>query len=54
MKYLEKSFSVRVGESQDYRDNWERMFGKKEVSANGQGEEEEDRREEGRLLQVTD
>ena len=54
MKYLEKSFSVRVGESQQYRDNWERTFGKKEVSEDGEGEAQEGRhQEEGRLLQVT-
>ena len=29
MKYLGDSFSVGVGGSKEYRDNWERIFGKK-------------------------
>jgi DnaJ-class molecular chaperone len=31
-KYLGGSFSVAVG-SKDYRDGWDRIFGKKETSA---------------------
>lgn len=29
MKYVEKTFSVNVGDTQAYLDNWERTFGKK-------------------------
>lgn len=32
MKYLEKSFSVAVG-GEKYAENWERIFGKKQVDA---------------------
>lgn len=28
-KYLGKTFSVPVGDSKEYRDNWEKAFGKK-------------------------
>lgn len=30
MKYLEGSFSVHPGASKAYRDNWEKVFGKKD------------------------
>ncbi len=30
MKYLDKSFSVSPGASDAYRDNWDRIFGKKQ------------------------
>ena len=29
MKYLDKSFSVSPGASDSYRENWDRIFGKK-------------------------
>lgn len=29
MKFLQKTFTVPVGESQAYRDNYEKTFGKK-------------------------
>lgn len=29
MKYQNKSFTVTPGSSQNYRDNWERIFSKK-------------------------
>lgn len=29
MKYQDKRFTVRVGDNQTYRDNWEKTFGRK-------------------------
>lgn len=44
MKYLEKSFSVHMGKSEAYRDNWETIFGRKE-KIDEESEDEEDRQE---------
>lgn len=30
--YLDKSFSVKVGGTAEYRDNWERTFGKAQLT----------------------
>jgi len=31
MKYLNQTFSVAAGESSSYRDNWDRIFGRKGI-----------------------
>jgi len=40
-KYLEGSFSVYPGSSQNYRDNYDRIFGKKEDKPDPWGPERE-------------
>lgn len=36
--YTKKTFTVAVGQSQEYRDNWDKVFGKKDESVTAQPE----------------
>lgn len=37
MKYEDRMFNFRVGDNKAYRDNWERIFGKKGAQEKGCG-----------------